>query len=804
CALELPARRGGGELQFDRVYHGGVPTEAVCADALLPLVQLALAGGCCSAVVLAACAVGRRGPAHGARASGGEVERELGLAVALALLAVRALWSARAEASPAASSVLLSWCALGRGRPPVDLLRGRAPSAASAALPGEPAPRLREDLVGAALGHGVLVDGLVEVELRTMDEHNLLSVLRAGAEAAESGEDAEHGLLSLAVGRGESQARGLLRIFSLRCAGEGAGNSPLQPALEALQLPRPPTAPAGAPPLERLLAGCFRPLHRTLLVACVPQGWDADEAAVQALRLGAQLRLCARRLASSLGPSAASARSEAACSPEGAAVHARASSSGHSSSWARRRVRAEDWQRERRPTASTSEGLHPEGASRQGAVERYAFFDPRWTSRRYGANVAAASSRVRAGSAGGLAAGRLAASPSRARLLAAEGGLLHAEAALERRVRLQEVELEAERTRTAQLQESCEEHQREAESLRSQCEGLQEARRELREKDRSLLELQVKAGEARRYEERLREEVAAERAHAESARLEAFEARMRDESSCKLAAAERAQREAAEARLCDDVCAKLALAAQSMRAAEDPCCQPLKVEAPTCSDAHRCPPTPEPAPAEEARRAVVPPAPASCPPAAPAEPHLLAWEPRRGAAPCPAKVAPVPALGLGPLAAAGARRPLCEVAACAAPPAVAAPDLQPPPGRRWARGAGGAVGPAAARVAAERGAHAAAAGARASWELAELRGFLEGRFGGLGGAAESLFAGGRQALRVEALAACLRAAGYDEGAGGSELPQLLRSCSGLGGAGGEAGMISADAFLSALGAGADA
>merc|ERR1719356_1689676 len=123
----------------------------------------------------------------------------------------------------------------------------------------------------------------------------------------------------------------------------------------------------------------------------------------------------------------------------------------------------------------------------------------------------------------------------------------------------------------------------------------------------------------------------------------------------------------------------------------------------------------------------------------------------------------------------------------------AGPDDRPPrcqaapPGRRWARGA-----------------HAPTTEARASWELAELRGFLEGRFGGLDGAAESLFAAGGQVLSVEALAACLRAAGYDEDAGGSELPQLLRSCSGIGGVRGEAGMISADAFLGAFGASADA
>lgn len=496
CAVELPARDSGGgteRLQFDRVYAASVPTLDVFADGVWTLVKLALAGNHSSAIVLtgASQVVDRPSPMSPASsADDGGTEGELGLALALALLIAEALLKVQAAGSvdttadkgegpriPKVSALRFSWSCFDS---PIcdnnDLLGSLPPSVADVE---------KADTDSSAA---------TSIVLRSMDE--IWALMRWAVRLGLG--HRYHSLLSFTMSCHPQQARGSVRIFSL-AAGRAGTSAVYHAAAAASGTSNTRKVGDVEDGVGELLAGCFRPPHRTLLTICVPHQDSCDEVPAL-LRFAACLRFAvvSPRAEQHKGqqdlptPKSPALRSRRVVS----LGRARTESRGYSRSSSRHRSNQVPHQDPRQ--AELRAVLQPTPAS--AAPCRRVLVTPR--------GAAVQRSRPERGLSRESAPSMR--SPSEETLL------------LRRLVRLQELEVENLRGKARALEEACAElHGRaeeataagraEAEAALASTELSEEVRQALRAKDRMILELQTRASERRSREEQLVSELEAAR-----------------------------------------------------------------------------------------------------------------------------------------------------------------------------------------------------------------------------------------------------------------------------------------------------
>lgn len=574
--LELPVRPGAcGQaelLHFDRVYAGDVPVSTVFGDGIWSLVQLALAGDCSSTIVMPAGA-STIGQTRYPSVSGGSKEDELGLAVALVWLTLRTLLMAQETASCAANdavaAVFMSWLRIQGNGPPADALREFCPVGLRKhfAVPNASqdfsqksrhdvlikakGPCSRTDASGSCEG-AAEVAGLTEVQCSLSLSESLFEMFRTAAR--DKNAQGEHNLLTVAVESKlpHANSRGQLRVFSLAGGVPGSfepSHAALQPVLEAMELLTAPATSSATPPVQHLLASCFVPPHRTLLVICVPQSWREEEDVLSALRFGARLRAAGARLAatngssthftnflcsrtpihSSLRESGSSLKTfsdEGKCMRQSKFERSYSSSSLGLSPLGLDPIRLNVFRHAGdRPTPSTASTSPRSDGSKRGLSRRLTI-DPAWCPRGYGkrgsrchVGFTRASTEVRAGLAAQLAE------------LADDFQQMHstyhhqctAEEQLCARVQLgdeQKAELQriietqagtlcAEEHSLCILETKCARLHEEVLANQQRCEVCEDKRFALRAKDRAIMELQVWACEARRREAQLAEELSA-------------------------------------------------------------------------------------------------------------------------------------------------------------------------------------------------------------------------------------------------------------------------------------------------------
>jgi len=334
--LSRSARQDSSEVQsgvdalyFDRVYPDDVSIDSVFSDGLMSLVRFAMLGHCSTMVHLGLggktkTQTNNSKPGFGSRSGGRSTtkefdlkaermkrksnefssgsaacEKNLGGAVALALHAIQYLLSAEIQSEcKVGVAVFISWCVIREGSIR-DVLRDmychpskslRRSQSGELRPSSDVDPHIREDPPGEQAGQ-VSVAGLLDLELRSTT--NLLETLTSALARVDSD---DHSLLTVSVERGaaSSRHRGCLRFFSLGLQSQLAALQPFVEALESLEVT---SSRFAANPEERLLAGCMRAPHRTLLLLTAPYDFASRTADCSILRFGARVRSAARRFA---------------------------------------------------------------------------------------------------------------------------------------------------------------------------------------------------------------------------------------------------------------------------------------------------------------------------------------------------------------------------------------------------------------------------------------------------------------------------------------------------------------------------